>query len=168
MKITAIAAVGRNWELGRKNDLIWNIPEDMQHFRTTTEFHGVVMGRKTFDSIGGPLPNRRNYIVSTRNSGSGGIFMGDVNHVGSIEVAIENASKSFVDHLFVIGGGELYRHVIEQALVQRIILTRIDDEAPDADVYFPNLDRISAYREIDSYPLTANASVHTYLRTDIL
>lgn len=168
MKIHAIALVGRNWELGRNNDLIWKIPEDMRHFRETTEHNAVLMGRKTFDSIGRPLPYRRNYILSSRNSPGGGIFMGEVNHVGSIETAIENASRSFVSDMFVIGGGDLYRQVIEQALVHQIILTRVDDEAPDADVFFPNLDRISAYREVDSHPLTETASIHTYLRSDIL
>ncbi|BBI61737.1 dihydrofolate reductase [Vreelandella sulfidaeris] len=133
MKITAIAAVGRNWELGRNNDLIWKMPEDMRHFKQTTEHHAVLMGRKTYESIGKPLPNRRNYILAS----GGSIFTTEWNRVGSIEVALENAERSMVDHLFVIGGAQVYKQVIESALCHEIILTYIHDTAADADTFFP-------------------------------
>lgn len=165
MKISVIALVGSNWELGRNNDLIWKLPEDMRHFRKTTEGHAVLMGRKTYESIGKPLPNRRNYVLS----GNGGsIFAGDWNLVGSIEDALENAERSLTSRLFVIGGGEVYKKVIDHALAHEVILTRLNGTASDADVFFPNMDRASSYREIGAYSLTPNANVHTYLRTDLL
>lgn len=165
MKISIIAAVGRNWELGRGNDLIWKIPEDMRHFRETTEGHAVLMGRKTHESIGRRLPNRRNYVL-TGNGGS--IFAGNWNLVGSIEDALENAERTLVQHMFVIGGGQVYRDVIERGLAHEVLLTRIDDEAPDADIFFPDLDRSPLYRDIHIKPLASSCWLYTYQRTDLL
>lgn len=165
MKISVIAAVGRNWEIGKNNDLLWKIPEDMRHFRETTEGHAVLMGRKTYESIGKPLPNRRNYVL-TGNGGS--IFAGNWNLVGSIEDALENAEKTLVQHMFVIGGGQVYRDVIERGIAHEVLLTRIDDEDPEADTFFPNMDHSPFYRDIHIKPLNDHAWVYTYQRTDLL
>ena len=134
MKISLIAALGRNNEIGKENKLLWNMPADMKHFRETTSGHVVIMGRKTYESIGQPLPNRRN-IVITRNT--------DFTAEG-IEVAyslsealdtIRNDGAGWDGEVFVIGGAQLYAEAID--IADKLYITRIDSEIPEADAFFP-------------------------------
>lgn len=131
--LSLIAAIGKNNELGKDNTLLWSMPADMKHFRETTSGHAVIMGRKTFESIGKALPNRRN-IVITR----------DVSYkVDGIEIthSLEEALGFFEnlnEEVFIIGGGELYKQGIEKA--DKLYITRVDCETPDADTYFPAID----------------------------
>lgn len=139
--IAIVVAVANNNVIGKANQLIWKLPADLKHFRKITEGHTVVMGRKTFESIGRPLPNRRN-IVITRQEGylpdvpgealakSGGI---EVAH--SLEEALARTKNE--PEVFVIGGGEIFRQALP--LTQRVYLTRIDHEF-DGDAFFPELD----------------------------
>jgi dihydrofolate reductase len=127
--VSIIAAIGTGRTLGKSNDLLWRIPDDLKRFRTLTTGHPLVMGRKTFESIGKPLPNRTSIVV-TRDPAwqHEGVLT-----AGSIEEAIEKARG--LDHeVFVIGGGQIY----EQALpfTDRLCLTLIDDTR-EADIYFP-------------------------------
>ncbi|MFA7290807.1 MAG: dihydrofolate reductase [Rhodocyclaceae bacterium] len=126
--LSLIAAMANQRVIGRDNTLPWRLPEDLQHFKRTTLGKPVIMGRKTWESLGRPLPGRRNIVVS-RNADYqpvGG------ERVGSLEAAI--AATADVDEAFVIGGAELYRQALP--LVQRIYLTEIaGDYAGDA--YFP-------------------------------
>ena len=133
MKISLIAAIGKNRELGRGNDLIFKIPEDMKHFKETTSGHVVIMGRKTYESIGRPLPNRTNIIVS-RNTDY--VVPDGVVVVPSIEEAIESAKKFESDEAFVIGGAQIYALAIPYADI--LDLTLVDGEANDADAFFPD------------------------------
>ncbi len=126
-----IAAVGRNLELGKGNDLIWHFKEDMKFFKETTTGSSVIMGRKTFESLPKALPNRKN-IVITNNSD----YVADGGYVvNSIEKALELAG----DNAFIIGGGNIYSQFLP--LADKIYLTEIEDECADADTYFPQFDK---------------------------
>lgn len=129
--ITLIAAVGRNREIGFKNKLLWNIPEDMQHFRGYTMGKTLVMGRKTFASIGNrPLPGRRCVVVSSADLGGLGVIPAK-----SIEQAL--SIEHCYSELVVIGGESIYRQTIN--LADRLVITHIDADF-EADTFFPEID----------------------------
>ncbi|MET7277487.1 dihydrofolate reductase [Kribbella sp. NPDC005582] len=129
MSIILIAAVGANGVIGRDNDLPWRIREDLQHFKQLTLGHTLVMGRKTYDSIGRPLPGRRTVVVTRQPDWSAdGV---DVVHT------LEEALKDDGD-LYVAGGGEIYRQALPYA--DRLELTEVD-QSPAGDVTFPAFDR---------------------------
>lgn len=132
MEIVLICAIGRNREIGRGGDLIWRISADLKRFRKITMGHPVIMGRRTYESIGFPLPGRTNIIVTGRPDykAEGCIT------ANGVESALEKAAQSEGGGLvFVIGGGRLYGDFIERA--DRLMLTVIDAEAADADTWFP-------------------------------
>lgn len=134
MKISLIAALGRNNELGKGNDLLWKMPADMKHFRDITKGHAVIMGRKTYESIGMPLPNRRNIVVTRQPD----YKKEGIEIAASIDDAfamVEQDGAGWDDEVFVIGGGELYRDALDGA--DKLYITRIDAEA-DADTFFPD------------------------------
>ncbi len=131
--ISLIAAIGKNNELGKKNALLWNMPTDTKFFRDTTAGHTVIMGQKTLESMGGkPLPKRRNIVV-TRNK--------DFKAEGvEISNSLEDTMASFKntdEEVFVVGGGEIYKQTINGA--DRLYITHVDGEFPDADAYFPEI-----------------------------
>ena len=128
MAISIIAAIGKNRELGKNNDLIWHFKEDMKFFRETTTGNTVVMGRKTFESLPHALPNRRN-IVITQNKN----YVADgAETAGSINEAFEMTKN---DNVFIIGGGKIYGEFLKYA--DKLYLTEIDDECKNADTFFP-------------------------------
>ncbi len=132
MELTLICAVGRNREIGRDGGLIWRISDDLKRFKRTTMGHPVVMGRKTYESIGFALPGRTNIIVTRQP----GYSAEGCETAGSIEAALEAAAKSEGgDEIFIIGGGQLYSELIGRA--RKLALTVIEDEADDADTWFP-------------------------------
>lgn len=133
MILSLIAAIGRNNELGKKNALLFSLPADMKHFREITTGHVVIMGRKTYESIGNPLPNRRNIVV-TRNTD---YTQGGVEIVHSIDdaLALVQDDPDWGKEVFVIGGGELYREAIE--IADKLYITRVDAEDTEADTFFP-------------------------------
>lgn len=131
--ISLIAAIGKNRELGKGNDLIFKIPEDMKFFREKTAGHPIIMGRKTYESIGRPLPNRVNIIVS-RNSDYK--VPDGVLKVKSIEEAISRAKQFERSEVFVIGGSQIYQLALPYA--DKLYLTLVDAEVPDADAFFPD------------------------------
>lgn len=129
--LTMIAAAGKNNELGKNNDLIWHISEDLKRFKRLTSGHAIIMGRKTFESMPKALPNRTN-IVLTKKQG--------YSPKGALVVHnIKDALDLVKDDLqpFVIGGGEIYRLFMD--LCDCIELTRVHHEF-DADVFFPEID----------------------------
>ena len=131
--ISIIAAIDKNRGIGRNNKLPWNIPEDLKHFKEITDGHPVIMGRKTFESIGRALPGRANLVVTGNTS-----YVPDgviVKH--SINDAITYAQSIDPDEIFIIGGGELYKHAI--GIAGRLYLTIIDGEF-DVDSWFPEYD----------------------------
>lgn len=158
-KISIIAAIGRKRELGKSNKLLWDIPEDLKRFRQLTQGHAVIMGRKTFESIGRLLPNRYN-IVITRDLGFkiNALREGkDFAVVNSLEEALKKSIKYYVlsskykneenkihdtkhvihdtDEVFVIGGGQIYEQSI--SLADKLYLTIVDGSF-DADTFFPD------------------------------
>lgn len=131
MSISMIAAVGRNLELGKGNDLIWHFKEDMKFFKETTTGSSVIMGRKTFESLPKALPNRKNIVITNNRD-----YVADGGYVvNSIEKALELAG----DNAFIIGGGNIYSQFLP--LADKLYLTEIDDECADADTYFPQFDK---------------------------
>jgi dihydrofolate reductase len=131
-RVALIAAIARNRVIGIDNTLPWHLPADLRHFKALTMGHHIVMGRKTYDSIGKPLPGRTSVVV-TRNPDytPAGVIV-----ASSLEAAI--AACRGDDEVFVIGGAELYRQAITVA--DRLYLTEIDAEFT-GDAHFPEFDR---------------------------
>ena len=131
-----IAAIGKdNRVLGKNNELLWNIPEDMKHFRETTRGHAVIMGSKTFASLGNkPLPNRTNIVIS-RNPDlkAEGVFVTD-----TMEKALEIAKQHESEEIFNIGGGQIYTLGLPYA--DRLYLTLVDTDV-EGDAYFPEYEK---------------------------
>lgn len=137
MVISLVVAASENNVIGRNNQLLWKLPNDMKFFKNTTWAMTVIMGRKTFESMGSkPLKGRRN-IVITRQPGwkaEGIIAAKDLHN------ALDLAAKDDVNEVFIIGGGEIYRESIEMA--NRIYMTRVHTIL-DGDTFFPSLDNTS-------------------------
>lgn len=134
-KLSLVAVIGKNRELGRDNKLLWQIPEDLKHFKRITENHAVIMGRKTYESIGRSLPNRINIIV-TRDSST--VARNDKNNIivcNSLEEAITHGKQVESKEIFIIGGGQIYKQAIK--IADKLYLTIVDAEA-QADTHFPD------------------------------
>lgn len=131
MILTAIAAMADNRVIGRNNDLIWHMPEDLKHFKSLTSGHHVIMGRKTYESMGRPLPKRVNIVV-TRQSGyeAPGCLV-----VPTIKDAIQKAEND--EQPFIVGGGEIYRQSLP--FLKKMELTIIHHEF-EGDTHFPEYD----------------------------
>ncbi len=133
MKISIIVAVGAHNELGKDNELMWHLPSDMLHFRETTRGHVVIMGRKTFESIGKPLPGRQNIII-TRDT-TYRIEGADIAH--SLTEALEKADmENYPEEVFIIGGAQIYTEAL--AIADTLYITHINKEFPQADTFFPD------------------------------
>ena len=137
MKVSLIVAVANNGVIGKDNDLIWHLPNDMKFFKQTTTAHHVIMGRKNFESIPErfrPLANRTNVII-TRNSDykAEGCVV-----VNSVEQALEVAKQNGDIQPFIIGGGQIYKLALENNLVDKIYLTKVHHTF-DGDTFFPEL-----------------------------
>lgn len=131
--VTIIAAIANNNALGKDNDLIWHLPADLKRFKKVTSGHHILMGRNTFESIGKPLPNRTTVIITrNKNYTQDGCIV-----VDSIEKAIEVAKND--KHIFIIGGAQIYKQVIEKNLADQLDITQVH-HAFDADVFFPEID----------------------------
>ena len=133
MKISLIAAIAsKNRALGKDNKLIYQIPEDLKRFKKLTEGHAVIMGRKTFESIGYSLPNRLNIIITRdKNYSQRGITV-----VHSLDEALRLASLAQGnDECFVIGGGQIYKETMP--IADKLYLTVIEGN-PEADTFFPD------------------------------
>lgn len=130
MILSLIAAMDNNRLIGRDNDLPWHLPADLQHFKSVTMNKPILMGRKTYDSIGRPLPGRQN-IVITRND----IKIEGVTVVNSIDEAISAAKDA--EEVMVIGGSSIYELVLPE--VQRMYLSFVEGEF-EGDAWFPEFD----------------------------
>ncbi|PJE62613.1 dihydrofolate reductase [Candidatus Roizmanbacteria bacterium CG10_big_fil_rev_8_21_14_0_10_39_6] len=134
--ISIVAAIGKNKELGKNNQLIWRISSDLKRFKEITMGHPIIMGRKTYESIGKPLPGREN-IVITRNTE---YKPAGVTVVHSLHDALKIASKDEKKEIFIIGGAALFKE--SMTIVDRLYLTIVDATA-NADVYFPDYSQYS-------------------------
>ena len=148
MLVSLVAAVAENNVLGRDNQLPWHLPADLKYFKQLTTGHHVLMGRKTWESIGKPLPNRISLVVSRsddfRPEGAA--------VVRTVEEGIEAARNAGETELFIIGGGEIFR--LAMPLADRIYLTRINHNF-EGDVFFPEIDT-NLWKETKSERFTAD------------
>ena len=132
MKISMIVAYGKNWEIGLNNEMLWHISEDFKNFKTITSGHHILMGRKTFESIGKPLPNRTSIVLS--NSG----FKHEGVHTFSdIQEAFNFARESAEEELFIIGGANIYETLFPY--VDKMYLSEVDFEGV-ADAFLKPID----------------------------
>ena len=132
MTLSIIVAVASDGAIGRANDLLWHLPADLKRFKELTTGHTILMGRKTFESLPrGPLPNRRNIIISRSLPAQPGAEV-----YPTIQQAMEACASD--EEVFIIGGGEIYRQLLPNT--EQIYLTRVQASFPDAEVFFPELD----------------------------
>lgn len=124
--------MGEKNEIGFGNQLLWHLPKDLKHFKDITSGHPVIMGRKTYESIGKPLPNRTNIVVSGKNDW----FEEGILIVGSIKEAIKFAKK-IDEEIFIIGGGKIYEQTMDIVDKLEVTLVKADLEA---DTFFPKID----------------------------
>ncbi|GAB2560246.1 dihydrofolate reductase [Spirosoma aerophilum] len=146
MKISLISAVAQNGVIGRNNDMPWHLPDDYAFFKRKTSHHPIIMGRKSLDALGKPLPNRTN-IVITRNTNftAAGTLV-----VHTLEDALAEAKKAdgATDEIFVIGGAEIYKMALPIATT--LYLTEIHRNY-EGDAYFPTFDK-SEWTEVSRQP----------------
>lgn len=138
--ISIIVAISENHAIGKDNQLLWHLPADLKHFKDITTGHTIIMGRKTYDSIGKPLPNRRS-IVITRNPK---LKIDGVEVVTSLKEALDLCEQD--EEAFIIGGAEIYQQALP--FTKYIHLTRVHQQY-EADAFFPTLNP-TAWKEINS------------------
>ncbi|CAH0996565.1 Dihydrofolate reductase [Emticicia aquatica] len=140
--ISIIVATTNNGVIGKDNQLLWKLSADLKQFKALTTGHSVIMGRKTFDSIGRALPNRTNIVISRQKDL---IFPEGVLQTNSLEKAIEIA-ENYVgnEEIFIIGGGNVYEQALK--ITDKVYLTEVKTSM-EGDAFFPNLDR-SEWSEI--------------------
>lgn len=149
-----IAAIDERRGMGKNNDLLFRISEDLQRFKTLTVGHPVIMGRKTYESIGRPLPKRTNIVVTRDKS-----YTADGCIVcNSFVEALEKARECSKDHIFVIGGGDLFSQALP--IARRLYLTLVKG-THDADVFFP--DYSTAFHEVSREDRAADGYEYSYV-----
>ena len=143
--VCAIAAMSENLVIGKDNKLLWHIPDDFRHFKETTMGKPIIMGRRTYESIGKALPGRTNIVITTKPES----IQGDVVTASSVDDAISKAQKiaeeTLVDEIFIIGGGQIYAAAMPQ--VDRIYLTVVHQNF-EGDTFFPKINPAEWTEEI--------------------
>ena len=129
-RISIVVAISENNAIGKNNQLLWHLPADLKHFKFITSGHTIVMGRKTYDSIGKPLPNRRNIVISRQDLTIDGI---EIAHSMEDALALCENEKQ----IFIIGGAEIYKHCMD--FTDQIFLTTVHSTF-EGDAFFPILD----------------------------
>jgi len=137
MIVSSVVAISENHVIGKDNKLLWYLPNDLKHFKNITTGHTVIMGRKTYDSVGKPLPRRRNIIITRQN-----ITVEGCEVVNSIEAALALCKGE--DEVFIVGGAEIYRQAMH--LTDRIYLTIVHQQF-EGDSFFPEIDK-SVWHEV--------------------
>ena len=133
-----IVAIGKNREIGKGNKLLWHIPEDLKNFKEITTGKTVIMGRKTFESIGRPLPNRKNIVLS-KNGDKESFEQKGIELYQNLENLIADYKNSG-EEIFIIGGEQMYREFMQKGLVSRLYISYIEFSDSEADAYFPEID----------------------------
>ncbi len=157
--VSIIVAMAKNRVIGKDNDMPWHLPADLKHFRKVTTGKPIIMGRKTYESIGRPLPKRHNIIIS-RNSD---YKVEGCDIVASLEEAVEKAGE--VDELFIIGGGFLYNQLINDA--DKLYLTFIDLEV-EGDTFFPEYEHLNLTKMASEHHLKDEENPYDYEFTEFL
>lgn len=132
-----IVAIGKNREIGKGNKLLWHIPEDLKNFKEITTGKTVIMGRKTFESIGRPLPNRKNIVLS-KNGDKESFEQKGIKLYQNLENLIADY-KNYEEEIFIIGGEQIYREFMQKGLVRRLYISYIEFSDSEADAYFPEI-----------------------------
>ena len=134
-KYSIIVAVDENNVIGKAGTMLpWHLKTDLQRFKKLTENSAVILGRKCFESIGRPLPNRLNVVVSSNESyNPDGVIVKP-----SLQYAVDYVNSRYIPEAFIIGGGQIYSQCVN--IVNRIYLTRVHTEIEDGDTFFPHLD----------------------------
>ena len=153
MMISLIAALGKNRVIGDHNTLPWNLPADLAHFKEVTMGHPIIMGRKTYDSIGRPLPKRRN-IVITRQAD---LAIPGCEIASSLEDALKMTKHEA--EVFIIGGAQIFEQALPHA--NRMYLTYIDHDFP-GDAYFPEY-KESDWKIIDEKKILADPFDYSFV-----
>ena len=130
--ISLVVAASTNNAIGKNNQLLWHLPNDLKFFKNTTWGGVVIMGRKTFESVNKPLPGRLNIVITSNKDWTAE----NVVTANSLEEALEKATAAHYKEIFIIGGGEIYRQ--SMAIANRIYLTRVHTQI-DGDTFFPEL-----------------------------
>jgi len=156
--ITIIVAIGKNFVIGKDGWMPWNIPEDLRQFKEKTLNHTVVMGRKTFEAIGRPLPKRKNIVV-TRDPRW---HFDGVETIGDLEAFLQEM-QSKEEEIFIAGGAQIYQMALPYA--DKLIISHIDTEI-DGDTFFPKWDR-SKFDVTDTVDYK-DFSVKTYIKKKVV
>ena len=156
MILSLIVAMGTQRQIGLNNQLPWHIPEDLKNFKSLTMGHHLLMGRKTFESIGRPLPGRTSIVLTRQKDyAPAGCLV-----VSSVNQALELAKKRGEQELFVCGGAQVYTHTIIQA--DRLYWGRVDYSGP-ADTFFPPFEHLSwEYSSLKKYPELNNSPAWSF------
>ncbi len=146
IKVSLIVAMDRNRGIGRDNDLMWHLPNDMRFFKETTENQIVVMGRKNYDSIPEkyrPLPNRENVIL-TKNTA---FEASNCSVFNSLDAALSAYESDKNRKLFIIGGGQIYKLALDANILEEMFITHIDGDY-EADTFFPDFNESDWNKEL--------------------
>jgi dihydrofolate reductase len=143
MKLSMIAALSTNNVIGRNNQVPWHLSTDLKRFKSLTMGHHLIMGRKTYESVGRPLPGRINVVITRQTE----YAAEDVIVVHSLEEAVRIAAKAGDQEAFIAGGAEIYAQAMHRA--DRMYLTRVHAEV-EGDTWFPDFDDVSEWRLTDS------------------
>ncbi len=135
MVVSLIVAAAENNAIGRNNSLPWNLPEDLRFFKRTTIGKPVIMGRKTFESLGQALPGRLNIVLSnnSRLQVPDGVLV-----YNDVQAALDHLQKLDPEECFIIGGSKVFENTM--SLIERMYITRVHSDIPDADAFFPDID----------------------------
>ena len=155
--MNCIVVVDKNWAIGHEGGLLFSLPTDMKRFRSLTTGGTVILGRKTLDTFpgGNPLPKRRNIVISRNSEFS----REGVEVVANPNAALELAAGTEDDKLWVIGGGSVYTSLLSRC--KRVYLTKVDSAAPEADTFFPNLDKLPGW-EVEAVSEDFSENGHTF------
>ena len=167
MIISLIVAFSKNRAIGLDNKMLWRLSDDFKNYKKITMGHCLIMGRKTFESIGKPLPGRTSIII-TRNKSYQAPERVHITH--SLDEAINLAKTLGDEECFINGGGEIYKQSLD--LIDKVYLTRVDCEIKHADAFFPEID-FSSWSKIGGFDFSAdekndhNWSFSTYIRNEV-
>ena len=151
MRVSLIAAVADNGVIGKDNDLVWSLPDDMSFFKASTSERHVIMGRRNYESIPHkfrPLPGRPNVVMSRNEE----YDAAGAKLVTSLGAALDVARKAGETEAFIIGGGQIYSMALEAGVIDTMFITHVHGE-PDGDAFFPEFDREQwTLRVLDDHP----------------
>ena len=166
MIISHLVALSNNNVIGVDNDLPWKLKKDLQHFSAYTQNKVIVMGRKTFESIGRPLPNRKNIVISSTISSTDEVHVVNSLEQAIVEANIWNKKNNLNEEVVLIGGGYIFKESIN--LVNKLVLTKVNCDI-DGDVFYPHIN-LNEWKLVSSEPYNKDEeneydfSVETYLK----